>query len=178
MRVYPRACGGTELPDGSKQMLMGLSPRLRGNDLRVCNLQGPQGSIPALAGERSQGTRNRSRSRVYPRACGGTNSVKPDKLDPEGLSPRLRGNVLKYPSVRHVCGSIPALAGERDYHPEFCSTPRVYPRACGGTPFTSIQGNFCRGLSPRLRGNGLAKGWSRPLSGSIPALAGERIWPG
>ena len=33
-RVYPRVCGGTLTYDGTKLILRGLSPRVRGNRLR------------------------------------------------------------------------------------------------------------------------------------------------
>ena len=49
----------------------------------------------------------------------------------------------------------------------------VYPRVCGGTP-TSITPTWCsRGLSPRVRGNPKIWPTEIPLSGSIPACAGE-----
>ena len=55
-RVYPRACGGTHTPDSCDatmtRMLMGLSPRMRGNHQDdVLELYAMPGSIPAHAGE-------------------------------------------------------------------------------------------------------------------------------
>ena len=70
--VYPRACGGTRLARRERSTDIGLSPRLRGNQLLV----------PVVC----------RASRVYPRACGGTRAVRPDDISPKGLSPRLRGN--------------------------------------------------------------------------------------
>ena len=80
-RVYPRVCGGTfpwpELVIG----LNGLSPRLRGN-------------LPAL-------DVGPVRVRVYPRVCGGTPvRCGPNESMVVGLSPRLRGNPLRY-DTRH-----------------------------------------------------------------------------
>ena len=38
-------------------------------------------------------------TRVYPRACGGTDTAKPDADGGTGLSPRVRGNLMKYPKI-------------------------------------------------------------------------------
>ena len=51
-----------------------------------------RGSIPALAGERSLGTLPFPENKVYPRACGGTSTVRAGYVRKPGLSPRLRGN--------------------------------------------------------------------------------------
>ena len=51
----------------------------------------------------------------------------------EGLSPRVRGNLVRHVGYPNDRGSIPACAGE----PCALSTSRcqaeVYPRVCGGT---------------------------------------------
>ena len=51
VRVYPRACGGTEISRQRRQSKLGLSPRVRGN--RDDGAQGghQERSIPARAGE-------------------------------------------------------------------------------------------------------------------------------
>ena len=136
---------------------MGLSPRLRGNGLQGAQTKPGGGSIPALAGERLDPSISQPRSRVYPRACGGTDLEGMAKAAAAGLSPRLRGNALRYSS-----GDI---------------FRRVYPRACGGT--AGISGSLVArtGLSPRLRGNGFEGLTSLSTHGSIPALAGERRNP-
>ena len=71
-RVYPRACGGTDIVDLSDEALAGLSPRMRGNLNHATDPGSLNGSIPAHAGEPWQGGRRRWSRRVYPRACGGT----------------------------------------------------------------------------------------------------------
>ena len=55
-RVYPRACGGTTLVCRCPPIGRGLSPRVRGNLLKFVFVDGPDGSIPARAGEPSFGT--------------------------------------------------------------------------------------------------------------------------
>ena len=49
--VYPRACGGTGLPDILNIGATGLSPRVRGNPLAIRLPARTNGSIPARAGE-------------------------------------------------------------------------------------------------------------------------------
>ena len=70
--VYPRVCGGTALAFGLPILLLGLSPRVRGNRTHGRAVHPRRWSIPACAGEP---TIRRSASppmRVYPRVCGGT----------------------------------------------------------------------------------------------------------
>ena len=123
-------------------------------------------------------------NRVYPRACGGTNSaaVGPSETDIMGLSPRLRGNRL--PRLSAVLpntypGSIPAPAGEPYPGRPLSRWPdsRVYPRACGGTfdarlpGITRAYGSIPAPAGEPLRDcDRLAKDSSK---GSIPAPAGE-----
>ena len=111
--VYPRACGGTGNLLVSRQRDQGLSPRLRGNAVAGGLFSASEGSIPALAGERNIRRRTHCRTGVYPRACGGTHIAQCISVNPEGLSPRLRGNVCMHIEIRVGDGSIPALAGER-----------------------------------------------------------------
>ena len=50
-----------------------------------------------------------------------------------GLSPRARGNLVRFRSHFHSCGSIPACAGEPILRPLMNTLWRVYPRVRGGT---------------------------------------------
>ena len=172
------------------QLARGLSPRMRGNPPRSCvSIPGSPGLSPRMRGNRSEdgvclagglSPRMRGnltdvgcRSRVYPRACGGTPAwtaspwpawhgwvypracggtrTSPDRptCPAKGLSPRMRGNPVGSASWTSP-GSIPAHAGE----PKASAQARVYPRACGGTTFRSDRS--C-------------------IDGSIPAHAGEPI---
>ena len=85
--VYPRACGGTRARCRITVLVMGLSPRVRGNRVQLTWQIGQRLSIPARAGEPNVCRIINSRSRdagepptsqvrceVYPRACGGTSS--------------------------------------------------------------------------------------------------------
>ena len=111
--------------------------------------------------------------RVYPRVCGGTDSVADRIAGNAGLSPRVRGNQCRcFVHCAHV-GSIPACAGE----PFACNTrlseSRVYPRVCGGTLFLYCLASRSLGLSPRVRGNHQARLAINDCKWSIPACAGE-----
>ena len=132
-RVYPRACGGTLIQFSLHVQTLGLSPRMRGNRVDGQRLEFKPGSIPAHAGEPSSPSGKTANSRVYPRACGGTSKGKETERTKEGLSPRMRGNPARALRRWEVEGSIPAHAGEPLVRRLFHPTPRVYPRACGGT---------------------------------------------
>ena len=95
MAVYPRVCGGTVptyYPLGEDT---GLSPRVRGNRTSGRFSEISIRSIPACAGEPTMLSRSPAVYTVYPRVCGGTYYNMP--IDPaiQGLSPRVRGNLLQ-----------------------------------------------------------------------------------
>ena len=110
--VYPRVCGGTAERRGQLHILRGLSPRVRGNrgGHRPGELQA--GSIPACAGEPSGRYAILPAGGVYPRVCGGTGVAVAHGPLRQGLSPRVRGNLIAVHIrlVKHR--SIPACAGE------------------------------------------------------------------
>ena len=70
------------------------------------------GSIPACTGEPWACMPRRATSAVYPRVYGGTHQSSRNQREPQGLSPRVRGNL----AARHLgmwgMGSIPACTGE------------------------------------------------------------------
>ena len=74
---------------------------------------------------------------VYPRGCGGTTIAAFPKLSIQGLSPRVRGNLLLADRLRAGKGSIPAGAGEPELVQVSQILSRVYPRGCGGTESAS-----------------------------------------
>ena len=131
--VYPRACGGTAAELLGKHLGMGLSPRVRGNQLDPIEQMIGRGSIPARAGEPSSHPRRPRTTRVYPRACGGTIAAAGGAVAGAGLSPRVRGNHDLPLFGILVAGSIPARAGEPCTCGGECLRQWVYPRACGGT---------------------------------------------
>ena len=173
LEVYPRACGGTSGTPCLGSLRRGLSPRMRGNPVRLDELRHSLGSIPAHAGEPPYAPAPHTFRRVYPRACGGTNAeIEPHGVE-KGLSPRMRGNRLRTTVRAAQAGSIPAHAGEPQSPHSESGTPRVYPRACGGTRTKRRQNRYSGGLSPRMRGNHSETELRAEEIGSIPAHAGE-----
>ena len=91
---------------------LGLSPRVRGNRMEMADGKLSLGSIPACAGEPfaehgfhvgiqvypacagepSNPLRPVRHRWVYPRVCGGTETMQGREALIEGLSPRVRGN--------------------------------------------------------------------------------------
>ena len=171
--VYPRACGGTARFHGISQSSIGLSPRLRGNPGTGYAGRQWRRSIPAPAGEPYRRGHRRAGGEVYPRACGGTCSVKGRVRSCSGLSPRLRGNLDVAGTAESPQRSIPAPAGEPVLLDDPFHHDQVYPRACGGTPDWGGTIPALFGLSPRLRGNPPAAGPRALRYRSIPAPAGE-----
>ena len=174
-KVYPRVGGGTPRERVKGHPATGLSPRGRGNRQRPGQCPAGNGSIPAWAGEPPSPPRWPPTSRVYPRVGGGTESGPRARPMDEGLSPRGRGNRPRGRRGRQASWSIPAWAGEPLRNGRSPTGNGVYPRVGGGTTGMVPMINGCEGLSPRGRGNQLARkrqgGWAR----SIPAWAGEPV---
>ena len=161
--VYPRVCGGTSPALPYASVIVGLSPRVRGNPAPRLSTSLGQRSIPACAGEPYVMASPSWSVAVYPRVCGGTSANNTDLRDALGLSPRVRGNRIDAVGVQAGRGSIPACAGE--------------PRSIlGGTPLVLMTA-LHSGLSPRVRGNRPAFVEPGPHAGSIPACAGEPPGP-
>ncbi len=132
--VYPRVCGGTSAGALYSSIVVGLSPRVRGNPRARHSGRNRRGSIPACAGEPPCADAKLPPSAVYPRVCGGTTGHVAGYGAAIGLSPRVRGNLALMPRPPASPGSIPACAGEPVLHQlPLCPLP-VYPRVCGGTP--------------------------------------------
>ena len=110
---------------------------------------------------------------VYPRVCGGTRSGLTASRIGKGLSPRVRGNLLRPAREAGRKWSIPACAGEPAAGVGNRPPPTVYPRVCGGTGGGVRGWGGCRGLSPRVRGNPPFRLVEATREGSIPACAGE-----
>ena len=75
--------------------IMGLSPRVRGNQRRFYFELPAPGTIPACAGEPGVLALRPRASWDYPRVCGGTRTTPGKTVDYEGLSPRVRGNPVE-----------------------------------------------------------------------------------
>ena len=93
--VYPRVCGGASLARMNDSGSSGLSPRVRGSRLSTKTWSPIERSIPACAGEPGAPTTSWSRSRVYPRVCGGAGIHLVYRSTGIGLSPRVRGSRVR-----------------------------------------------------------------------------------
>ena len=166
-------CGGTPPHDGLQYVVVGLSPRVRGNPPRPLPGRRLVGTIPACAGEPIHEITPEQMQRDYPRVCGGTGACVEMMMESGGLSPRVRGNLVDVALVQEEIGTIPACAGEPSPLKGAKGVQGDYPRVCGGTPYTVTAGEADEGLSPRVRGNPCAiPGWFL-YAGTIPACAGE-----
>ena len=176
-RVYPRVGGGTTTDMQTTPPVGGLSPRGRGNPNQAVHDTNDAGSIPAWAGEPRYIAAFSGSARVYPRVGGGTISFALSLATSGGLSPRGRGNLRQCGQVIHALRSIPAWAGEPTLTSSLSGLCTVYPRVGGGTiGYLYISGKHY-GLSPRGRGNLFRHEKPVPVSGSIPAWAGEPSHP-
>ena len=173
--VYPRVCGGTRLVLLPSSGGGGLSPRVRGNRLRLPPLPAAEGSIPACAGEPPRRGRVVSEVGVYPRVCGGTGLMAVTVMLAMGLSPRVRGNLDAGADAGQGMRSIPACAGEPIAAMSSSVSVKVYPRVCGGTLADSPLTAGSPGLSPRVRGNQRRHPGPDDRIRSIPACAGEPL---
>ncbi len=171
--VYPRVCGGTIFDEKGKRAWLGLSPRVRGNQLLGQGYSAGEGSIPACAGEPLPHLRPIPRPWVHPRVCGGTANLLGVWSAAAGPSPRVRGNPLSSSESEGSPRSIPACAGEPGHLVTAQRSSQVHPRVCGGTPLVHGRGLSRRGPSPRVRGNREALRPAGVPHGSIPACAGE-----
>ena len=160
-RVYPRVCGGTyrfrwpDVPHG------GLSPRVRGNRIRIAQGLGGGRSIPACAGEPRHRRRAHGARQVYPRVCGGTGRRLADRAAVRGLSPRVRGNHAPRGGSPRVWGSIPACAGE---------PAQMYTLLMAAGWSLRVQGDFITGREGK---SGLSKNYA---SWKVPGRR-DRITP-
>ena len=166
-------CGGTPYFYILESSVYGLSPRVRGNRAGAGREQPDKRSIPACAGEPTTWDYRGNIRKVYPRVCGGTQSVAIPPAFRYGLSPRVRGNRASSRLCSTGVRSIPACAGEPGRIWSMEETIQVYPRVCGGTQ-PGQEGPFVvQGLSPRVRGNRASFVCERCETRSIPACAGE-----
>ena len=131
--AYPRVCGAT--PDELLRcgLLLGLSPRVRGNLSALHAAQLAAGPIPACAGQPIDVSNVVATITAYPRVCGAT----PDELLRcgllLGLSPRVRGNLSALHAAQLAAGPIPACAGQPSLVATFLGRVGAYPRVCGAT---------------------------------------------
>ena len=90
-------------------------------------------SIPACTGEPENEQSPQAGVWVYPRVYGGTEMKAFRQPWRNGLSPRVRGNLLVHGLYAGVDRSIPACTGEPVCGNMSTNVKGVYPRVYGGT---------------------------------------------
>ena len=150
--VYPRVCVGSVGRHHQPAVSQGLSPRVRGKRCCAAGRRCGGGSIPACAGEATVPAATARPRRVYPRVCGGSGLRVWTSGGNGGLSPRVRGKLVRVSAHGGNGGSIPACAGEAPAAPGTPAAAAVYPRVCGGSTYGKNPVYVVEGLSPRVRG--------------------------
>ena len=170
---HPRACGEHFLCLGVGERGEGSSPRLRGTPRGPARPGGPQGIIPALAGNTVSTNGSNTNGGDHPRACGEHIRRANGQQELRGSSPRLRGTRTRGRADSRWCGIIPALAGNTSVVAVTVIGWWDHPRACGehGEAFDQHAGE--PGSSPRLRGTRAVQRALGDMEGIIPALAGN-----
>ena len=151
--VYPRVDGGTPPQVTADSAMSGLSPRGRGNLVRMRQLIVSRRSIPAWTGEPGRAQAMFKAKWVYPRVDGGTMCGVIALPAGAGLSPRGRGNHRRRIPADRRQRSIPAWTGEPLFEGIPAHATTVYPRVDGGTLSILLFHHRKMGLSPRGRGN-------------------------
>ena len=167
--------GGTNAFAPAAVRTEGLSPRVRGNPKSAAPCSSLTGSIPACTGEPPSPTKKPWICTVYPRVYGGTGTGPVDRIEEEGLSPRVRGNHRFGFAIRRYQGSIPACTGEPWKEVLLLLGREVYPRVYGGTRDRRDTCSAGSGLSPRVRGNPGLDFSGDAATRSIPACTGEPL---
>ncbi len=151
--VHPRACGEHGATKSLARRSPGSSPRVRGTRRGDLAPHVARRFIPARAGNARRLFDVDRRDAVHPRACG--EHAECDHLmgDRDGSSPRVRGTLFPFRTLR-----MP--------HP-------VHPRACGEHDAPRARPCCRLGSSPRVRGTRRQPGPAGRHPRFIPARAGN-----
>ena len=146
---------------------------MRGRPVRHLRAHGPDGLIPAGAGQTSPPRTQRAYAWAHPRGCGADDILNPDDFLARGSSPRVRGRRQIRVVVAGQIGLIPAGAGQTIKTRWSSGAGRAHPRGCGadGEPLARLIENT--GSSPRVRGRPTWPPFWLRARGLIPAGAGQ-----
>ena len=174
---HPRVCGEHQSFHVSPAYTEGSSPRVRGTLEVHVGRPTVTGIIPACAGNTSQASARYDATWDHPRVCGEHAGEILDKLRKWGSSPRVRGTRQKMVPSRVNGRIIPACAGNTPRHRPAHSAlnARDHPRVCGEHREGAEDAGHRQGSSPRVRGTPAGLPCTRPISGIIPACAGNTI---
>ena len=151
-RVYPRVYGESRRSRRCTWSTDGLSPRVRGIRSRRGGGAISARSIPACTGNPRRWASSSAPARVYPRVYGESGGSQWSQCPTRGLSPRVRGILLRRRRAHVPARSIPACTGNPAIRSASSSRRKVYPRVYGESVHTSDNDSYLTGLSPRVRG--------------------------
>ncbi len=154
--VHPRRCREQTSAGLTNNPNLGLSPPVRGTDLRDELLVENPRFIPACAGNSNTTCRNLSWATVYPRLCG--------------------EQITRAPRRGTRFGFIPACAGNRAIYRRQRGEFPVYPRLCGEQEQQMTPHQALSGLSPPVRGTAGCLWAGMKSLRFIPACAGNSGW--
>ncbi len=170
--VYPRVYGATVRIVLWMVLSAGLSPCVRGYQLRARAPRVAHGSIPVCTGLPTALRRPAPMTGVYPRVYGATHARGTPSDPGPGLSPCVRGYHLLLASRHRIGGSIPVCTGLPAPSVRRPAPSRVYPRVYGATVVLRKVRNSYMGLSPCVRGYPRERTCSSLGNGSIPVCTG------
>ncbi len=174
--VYPRVYGATKIVSYVPSSVKGLSPCVRGYRVFRRRVPGDRGSIPVCTGLPGPDHRRSAAWRVYPRVYGATMHWPVYICGCMGLSPCVRGYLLRPPPTRTAWGSIPVCTGLPGSGCLKRHERRVYPRVYGATIRSDLRMLRIAGLSPCVRGYLYRCHEKISSKGSIPVCTGLPTW--
>ena len=151
-RDHPRVCGEHVKTNGGRMVPTGSSPRVRGTREDQWWEDGPNGIIPACAGNTMKSIFSDDNTRDHPRVCGEHRVGVQLPVQVPGSSPRVRGTRTMTPTRFVKRGIIPACAGNTQTVSGQESSAGDHPRVCGEHRRNGTDRNAPRGSSPRVRG--------------------------
>ena len=149
---HPRVCGEHLKDHTSHSWMAGSSPRVRGTREDQWWEDGPNGIIPACAGNTMKSIFSDDNTRDHPRVCGEHRVGVQLPVQVPGSSPRVRGTRTMTPTRFVKRGIIPACAGNTQTVSGQESSAGDHPRVCGEHRRNGTDRNAPRGSSPRVRG--------------------------
>ncbi len=171
--AHPRSRGATPAAMPTTAEAGGPSPLARGNLAQGHAGELPSGPIPARAGQPARCRHPERGWWAHPRSRGATSAARAVRATTKGPSPLARGNRGRGARHSSPVGPIPARAGQPRPGGAGAGAHGAHPRSRGATMCKVIAESFAEGPSPLARGNPVAGYTVQPMTGPIPARAGQ-----
>ena len=175
---HPRAGGETRRSSRRTVVVVGPSPRWRGDRALRRTPRRRARTIPALAGRPRRAQTTTWRSGDHPRAGGETGDPAAPMVWREGPSPRWRGDPARSRARSRAGRTIPALAGRPRRARHDVASQSDHPRAGGETDAVQALDSAVKGPSPRWRGDPQGRPGRRLGGGPSPRWRGDRAATG